>query len=1369
MKRLLILCTLFIAISSLPTSAILDTNQNQLSDLWEKAFNGGNLFPPGFDLQADSDGDGWTNAEEEAAGTDPFDPNSPGGLLRPDITHIPESWADLNGDGIEEHTPEAIIIAWPTIAGKQYTLLYSPDLADWLPVPGETLVGEGSILDYHITLTGDDRIFWRVAVNDIDSDGDGLTNAEEIQLGTNPHNAQTLPGYGDLWLATNFTEMLLNGQLVDIDTDGDGLTNAQEYQLGTDPTLADSDGDGMPDGWEIKWGLNPMDPADAAMDADGDHVSNFRECQLGTSPTGIYRIEVLPTGDYPYFHSAADDGSVVVQETLIPGSQLALVPAPDASGIRTLVDPAPPSTWNDLETIIGDLVEDSTLGESDTLTPSGLVSSLGTFRVFQSNADLLILQEPGEFFGPLAAGISWQAVNNSGKVAGTIIREITASDNIPAHNERDVVIKDGTETTNISMPSEWLPATLAPVIQAFSDDGLVLIRRSVTNIDLSISNQFYLLDVATDIFSQVRLPGLGEEVIVSLSSLNGRILGNGPKPFQVTPDGTPILLENLQIQNSPSTAAIALSSVYSSTLIPNHIASDGSITLTTYDSIGQRHILQIIPNNEINKNGLPDDWESSQIAYLIAADPVQWGYLSAAGVLDPNTVYGTSQDTAAQSFAYGKNIGATQTPQVPDIPSYAVFPLNIMPPDPSIPYPLEVNDQGTVLYSSGTWANGSLRPLNGENHSPVVKVRALSMNDIGEIIGFRMGMTDTDGYLIPGNLVYWSGPSDDRHILTVDGEHPWIGRAYYQSDMVCMRGVLLSNDGRLLAESQKLDIGTTRPGSCTVEGQYLWTLPGHNRQAGKIPVFLKEGGVLDKDHYWGTTRNGGLGLQSLAESLPLGGHVLTRLHIQPKGEILATFSDLNPSAQVHINGDKSPVWESDLVYAKAIELSLNGTAIGVNHDGKNAPILLDLKNHKWIGIDRYAPGIPGDWTDSTVKLVDTTSRGWVLAQRGLPNSLSHAIMLPIKVDGLNSTATEANKLSAGGVDRLSMTADGGTGHVPEMWIMAPCNGTNTVRFQIPLKSTTDVTTSTETTSKVTISCKDVNGIIRAAFTPSELDKADIQVQVSGTENPPMPDFGATLKLGNTVESISVPLKVKVMKKRMVKVALHLVKGQDKNDNYKITSPQYMPTKKGLEDYLNMVFGSQANTFFDVTEPIVEDAADKKGILFDANGDHKIFVSSTPGPEMADAMPHCLSMGYGADMNIDVWVIGGKVSLIEPANIDHSENRSVFGVALVPYGKILVDGDLSNPNNEFMLPTDKSKYLLFVIAHEIGHVMTNDMHPQELDSHSRLEFGVNKRDTYVASRLMCDGRASNPSDPGIRLIKREWDRIEDWLKTNIDKQ
>jgi hypothetical protein len=46
------------------------------------------------------------------------------------------------------------------------------------------------------------------------------------------------------------------------DSDGDGLFDADEYALGTDPDVADSDGDGTPDGLEVDEGSDPTDPAD---------------------------------------------------------------------------------------------------------------------------------------------------------------------------------------------------------------------------------------------------------------------------------------------------------------------------------------------------------------------------------------------------------------------------------------------------------------------------------------------------------------------------------------------------------------------------------------------------------------------------------------------------------------------------------------------------------------------------------------------------------------------------------------------------------------------------------------------------------------------------------------------------------------------------------------------------------------------------------------------------------------------------------------------------------------------------------------------------------------------------------------------------
>jgi hypothetical protein len=58
-------------------------------------------------------------------------------------------------------------------------------------------------------------------------------------------------------------------------------------------TTSDADGDGIPDNWEIAYGLNPNNGADAAIDTDGDGLTNLQEFQAGTNPrdpNSVFRI-----------------------------------------------------------------------------------------------------------------------------------------------------------------------------------------------------------------------------------------------------------------------------------------------------------------------------------------------------------------------------------------------------------------------------------------------------------------------------------------------------------------------------------------------------------------------------------------------------------------------------------------------------------------------------------------------------------------------------------------------------------------------------------------------------------------------------------------------------------------------------------------------------------------------------------------------------------------------------------------------------------------------------------------------------------------------------------------------------------------------
>jgi hypothetical protein len=75
-----------------------------------------------------------------------------------------------------------------------------------------------------------------------DLDGDGVSNAEESRIGSDPFHPDT---NGDGMLDGLAVAMGLSA--TSLDTDGDGLPNSQEILNGTNPLLADSDGDGVGD------------------------------------------------------------------------------------------------------------------------------------------------------------------------------------------------------------------------------------------------------------------------------------------------------------------------------------------------------------------------------------------------------------------------------------------------------------------------------------------------------------------------------------------------------------------------------------------------------------------------------------------------------------------------------------------------------------------------------------------------------------------------------------------------------------------------------------------------------------------------------------------------------------------------------------------------------------------------------------------------------------------------------------------------------------------------------------------------------------------------------------------------------------------
>ena len=134
----------------------------------------------------------------------------------------------------------------------------------------------------------------------VDSDGDGLSDDEENQIGTDPLNPDTDgDGVGDGLERLEGLDPLVDdiSSVIKcnpkLDDDADLLNECEERVIGTDPYNADTDGDGLSDFVEVRSGTNPLVPEDLT-DTDRDGVSNADEVMAHTDPLandGEYRAD----------------------------------------------------------------------------------------------------------------------------------------------------------------------------------------------------------------------------------------------------------------------------------------------------------------------------------------------------------------------------------------------------------------------------------------------------------------------------------------------------------------------------------------------------------------------------------------------------------------------------------------------------------------------------------------------------------------------------------------------------------------------------------------------------------------------------------------------------------------------------------------------------------------------------------------------------------------------------------------------------------------------------------------------------------------------------------------------------------------------
>lgn len=165
-------------------------------------------------------------------------------------------------------TAGAILAASPTITGRAHAGMTVLISADGRQVGSVTAQANGTFslapptlsMGVHV-LTAIERapgvesvasapVSFTIEAPGTDTDGDGLTNARERMLGTDPGDA---------------------------DTDHDGVRDSAELNLGTDPLDADSDEDGIADGEETIAGVDHFITNPLSRDTDGDGLHDGLE------------------------------------------------------------------------------------------------------------------------------------------------------------------------------------------------------------------------------------------------------------------------------------------------------------------------------------------------------------------------------------------------------------------------------------------------------------------------------------------------------------------------------------------------------------------------------------------------------------------------------------------------------------------------------------------------------------------------------------------------------------------------------------------------------------------------------------------------------------------------------------------------------------------------------------------------------------------------------------------------------------------------------------------------------------------------------------------------------------------------------------
>jgi hypothetical protein len=157
----------------------------------------------------------------------------------------------------------------------------------------------------------------------VDSDGDGLSDEEEREFGSDPvirdtdfdgmsdYLEQRISAPGNEFDPTLFdSPCVLSPQNDWPDTDTDGLADCEEFVIGTARKIADTDADGIPDLIEFIARSNPLD-AETTSDADFDGRIDWQEIHHHTN---VRSNDPIIQQRYSYQYNIVDQGLIKLNQ-----------------------------------------------------------------------------------------------------------------------------------------------------------------------------------------------------------------------------------------------------------------------------------------------------------------------------------------------------------------------------------------------------------------------------------------------------------------------------------------------------------------------------------------------------------------------------------------------------------------------------------------------------------------------------------------------------------------------------------------------------------------------------------------------------------------------------------------------------------------------------------------------------------------------------------------------------------------------------------------------------------------------------------------------------------------------------------------------